>query len=395
MGEEAVALIAMRNATWLVAMVIVAAPAFAQSGVAIPVGQNLPARREFAGDVVLDIDGAGGYALNDRPVTAAQLAEQLAPLIRRIRDRVVYIRADAHLSAAAIDAATAIVTRDGACVASFIAAQERGTVSRVRGDAGPEAGSVRRAVDVQLPLARPTRVASARQEAAAIVLEVLPGPAYRINSQAVPVENLERRLLEIFNPRPIKVLYLRANAGATYQDVFRALDAARYAGVVDLVAAPPDFAISTRLPDIDLTMRVTSRDDSAAEQIDGNIGRCRRGDLDFGERVAAAGPPPDDRFVYFEFQVEQPATVRSDSYTLRYPDPMRASHTNGEVLAQFVVDTNGLARPETFKALKSTNVLFTQAVRNALPDMRFTPATIGGRPVRQLVQKPFYFTVTP
>lgn len=386
---------AMRNPTWLVATVIAAAPALAQSGVALPVGQNLGERPELAGDAVLEINGAGAYALNGRPVASTQLAEQLAPLMGRTRDRVIYIRADARLSAAAINSATVIALHGGACVASLVGAQEGGTMSRVRGDAVAGAGNVRRAIDVQLPLPGVTRTLSARQEATAIVLEVLPGPAYRVNAQPVGVDNLERRLLEIFNPRPIKVLFVRAASGATYQDLFRALDAARYAGVVDIVAAPSDFAIGTRLPDIDLTIRVTPRDDSTAEHIDGNVGRCRRGDLYFGEPVTPTGGPPSDQRVYFEFQVEHAATVLPDSYTLRYPDLMRASRTNGEVLAQFVVDTNGVALPGTFKAIKATNPLFTQSVKDALPDMRFTPATIGGRPVRQLVQQPFYFTVTP
>ena len=384
----------MRYSLCLVATVIAAAPAFAQSDLAIPVGQNLRDRPEQAGDVVLDIDRAGAYVLDGRPVAAAQLVRELSPLVRHTHGYLLYIRADARLSAAAITSAAAIVAGAGACVASFVGAQERGTSSRVSGDAGPEAGNVRRAIDVQLSLPRPTLAMSARQGASAIVLEVLPGPAYRINTQPVSPDDLQRRLLEIFNPRPLKILFVRADADASYQDVFHAMDAARYAGVVDVAAAPHDLAIRTRLPDIDLTMRVTPRDDSTAEHLPGNVGRCRRGDIYFGEPVTATGRPASDERVYFEFQVEQRATLVPGSDTLRYPDLLRASRTSGEVLAQFVVDTNGVARPETFKVLKSTHVLFAQAVRDALPAMRFTPATIGGRRVPQLVQKPFYFTVT-
>jgi len=386
---------AMRHSTWLLASVIAAAPAFAQRGVGLPVGQNLRDRPDQTADVVLDIDAAGAYALNGQPVGVAQLAQQLAPLMRSARDHVVYIRADAHLSAAVMSSATAITGLAGACVASFVGTQERGTVSSVRGDAGQEAGNVRRAIDVQLSLPHPTLAMSARQQAQAIVLEVLPGPAYRINGEEVPAGNLQRRLLEIFNPRPLKVLFVRGNSGASYQDVFHAMDAARYAGVVDVAAAPPQLEIAPRLPTIDLTMRVTPRDDSIAEHTSGNIGRCRRGDLYFGEPVSATGGPTSGQQMYFEFQVERPATLRPGTDALRYPDILRASRTSGEVLAQFIVDTNGVALPETFRVLKSTHVLFTQAVRDGLPNMRFTPATIGGRPVPQLVQKPFYFSVTP
>ena len=43
----------------------------------------------------------------------------------------------------------------------------------------------------------------------------------------------------------------------------------------------------------------------------------------------------------------------------------------------------------TFKVLKSDNDLFSNAVKNALQRMRFLPAEVGGRKVKQLVQQPF------
>jgi periplasmic protein TonB len=63
------------------------------------------------------------------------------------------------------------------------------------------------------------------------------------------------------------------------------------------------------------------------------------------------------------------------------------------VLAQFVVDTTGKAEVGTFKVLKSSHDLFAQAVRSALPGMRFIPAEVGGRRVKQLVQQPFAFAI--
>jgi biopolymer transport protein TolR len=386
----------MRHSHWLVATVVAAAPVLAQSGVALPVGQNLRDRPVQAGDVVLEINNAGTYAMGGRPITAAQLAGQLAMLMSRSRDRVVYIRADAHLPASAIDSANAIAARGGACVASFVGTQRPGAVSYVSGDAGQAAGDVRRAIDVQLPLPGAPKAMIGRQQALAIVLEVLPGPAYRINAHAVQADTLVGQLRKIYDPRPIKVLYVRADPAVSYEDVFHAMDVARFAGVVDVVAAPPELAIRTTLPDIDLTMRVTARDDSVAARIDGNIGRCRRGDVYLAQPVSSTpSPEQSPNWVYFEFQVERPVKQLPDGVVLHYPDVMRESRTNGEVLAQFVVDTNGHALPETFKVLKTTHDLFAQAVRAALPDMRFVPATIGGKPVRQLVQQPFHFTITP
>jgi biopolymer transport protein ExbD len=379
---------------WLVASVVAAAPVYAQSGVTLPAGRNLRDRPDQAGDVVLEINRAGAYALNGRPVTATQLVGQLEVLLGRTRDHVVYVGADAHLPWVAIDSANAIAARGTACVASFVGMQEPGTMSHIRGDAGPEAGGVRRAIDVQLPLPRAPQATIDRQQALAIVLEVLPGPAYRINTQAVPADNLERRLREIFDPRPIKLLFVRADRAMSYEDVFHAMDVARVAGVVDLVAAPPELAIRPTLPTIDLSLRVTARDDSAAARIDGNVGRCRRGDLTVGHVPPTSSVANAER-VFFEFQVERPARRLPDGVALHYPDMLRASKTNGEVLAQFVVDTSGRPLPETFKVLRTTHDLFAQAVKDALPNMRFSPATIGGTPVRQLVQAPFNFTFTP
>jgi protein TonB len=72
---------------------------------------------------------------------------------------------------------------------------------------------------------------------------------------------------------------------------------------------------------------------------------------------------------------------------------LKAGGIEGEVLAQFVVDTTGRAEAGTFKVLKSSHELFTVAVRNALPSMRFLTAEVGGRKVKQLVQQPFTFAI--
>jgi protein TonB len=73
---------------------------------------------------------------------------------------------------------------------------------------------------------------------------------------------------------------------------------------------------------------------------------------------------------------------------------LRSANVEGEVLAQFVVDTLGRAGMQTFKVLKSSHDLFTNSVKSALSNMRFYPAEVGGRKVKQLVQMPFQFTLT-
>ena len=58
------------------------------------------------------------------------------------------------------------------------------------------------------------------------------------------------------------------------------------------------------------------------------------------------------------------------------------------------VDTTGRADMSTFKVLKTTHDLFTNAVKSTLPNMKFYPAEVGGKKVRQLVQMPFQFSLT-
>lgn len=71
--------------------------------------------------------------------------------------------------------------------------------------------------------------------------------------------------------------------------------------------------------------------------------------------------------------------------------------TNAPTVSQaklpFVVDTLGRAELGSLRILKSTHPLFSAAVRNALPRMRFLPAMRAGVKVRELVQQPFVFNV--
>ena len=105
------------------------------------------------------------------------------------------------------------------------------------------------------------------------------------------------------------------------------------------------------------------------------------------------GTGPVTNQTYFEFQVEKPAEMLQDSPKPKYPSVLESSGIAGEVQAQFVVNSSGKADMDSFKVLKSTNELFTQAVKNVLPRMKFSPAMIGGKPVNQLVQQSFQFAV--
>jgi periplasmic protein TonB len=106
------------------------------------------------------------------------------------------------------------------------------------------------------------------------------------------------------------------------------------------------------------------------------------------DSTATAKPP-----AYFEFQVERTALPLAGSPGPSYPPQLRAARVEGEVLAQFVVGTDGRPDMRTFKVLRSSHELFSSAVRDAVNKMRFQPAEIEGRAVRQVIQQPFVFAL--
>jgi protein TonB len=78
----------------------------------------------------------------------------------------------------------------------------------------------------------------------------------------------------------------------------------------------------------------------------------------------------------------------------RYPSLLQSAGLEGDVRAQFVVDTLGRVEHESVRILESTHESFAQSVRDALLRARFVPAEAGGRKVRQLVEQPFSFRLT-
>jgi len=112
--------------------------------------------------------------------------------------------------------------------------------------------------------------------------------------------------------------------------------------------------------------------------------------------VPPNGTPPTalPAGTYFEYQVTKQVSARPGNSAPRYPDALRIAKVEGQVLAQFIVDENGIADTSSFKILRSTHDLFSVTVRNTIPEMRFYPAELNGQRVRQLVQMPFQFSLT-
>jgi len=98
---------------------------------------------------------------------------------------------------------------------------------------------MRKAIDLQLP--DPTPQQSTAQASDQIVLQVLPGGAYKINSEAVTKDNLAKRLKDIYEPRPDKIIFVKGDPTVKYQDVIFGMDQARGAGV-KVIGIPPKDA---------------------------------------------------------------------------------------------------------------------------------------------------------
>lgn len=198
------------------------------------------------------------------------------------------------------------------------------------------------------------------------------------------------------------LLFLYASAQAAQQDekpkeekvdfveVKKEVPKPKEAPPPELQAAPPPpkgFQVLTApveipdvLPDIDLSRRVTDEADFTGKGVAGGIDKGKKVDLGADN-------------VYFEFQVEKPVMPAPNTGQPKYPDILRQAGVEGDVLATFEVDTTGRANVASFKVLRATHELFSTAVKNALPTMRFIPAEVGGKKVKQLVQQPFTFAI--
>jgi biopolymer transport protein TolR len=99
---------------------------------------------------------------------------------------------------------------------------------------------MRKAIDLQLP--DPTPQPNQTQvQPDQIVLQVLPGGAYKINSEAVTKDNLSTRLKAVYDGRPDKIIFVKGDPKVKYQDVIFGMDQARGAGV-KVIGIPPKDA---------------------------------------------------------------------------------------------------------------------------------------------------------
>ena len=99
--------------------------------------------------------------------------------------------------------------------------------------------------------------------------------------------------------------------------------------------------------------------------------------------------------VYSILDVEESATRSEGSAAPAYPPELMKEGKEGGVFIRFVVDSSGRADSNTIEIVRASHPLFAMAVRQAVPQMMFSPASMGGRHVRQAVEQNFEFRIAP
>jgi len=128
------------------------------------------------------------------------------------------------------------------------------------------------------------------------------------------------------------------------------------------------------------------------------IDLTRRGDFDPTAIVVSSGgtgrtPNVADGSPLPEHLVDKPVLAIPGTATPRYPSMLQTAGVEGDVRAQFVVDTLGRVEQGSVRVLDTTHDLFASAVRDALNRARFKAAEAGGRKVRQLAEQVFTFRI--
>jgi protein TonB len=113
------------------------------------------------------------------------------------------------------------------------------------------------------------------------------------------------------------------------------------------------------------------------------------------EEAAALRAESESPRAMTEIEVDSTAALDPTAEGPEYPPELMEAGVQGVVYAQFVVDSTGHADTLTMRVLDKVEPQFVQAVRRALPRMKYKPAVFAGRRVSQLVQQAFVFQIKP
>jgi hypothetical protein len=125
--------------------------------------------------------------------------------------------------------------------------------------------------------------------------------------------------------------------------------------------------------------------------------------------LGQAFPFGSDRIAFPAFSEKFPsffAAVITSETAPEYPVAAKQVKAAGVIVVDFDVDSTGHVVPESIRDVRSPQLAqlsgmalaahneFFESVRSWLPTTRFTPARIGGCPVRQQLRKPITFDLS-
>jgi biopolymer transport protein ExbD len=98
----------------------------------------------------------------------------------------------------------------------------------------------RQTISIQVPPPQTDKPAAPNPNQ--IVLEIRDDGTYAINGQPCPKDQLDAQIHAIYDPRPVKLLFVKPGMNVIYQDVIDAMDVSRGAGVQVIGFTPADVA---------------------------------------------------------------------------------------------------------------------------------------------------------
>ena len=96
---------------------------------------------------------------------------------------------------------------------------------------------------------------------------------------------------------------------------------------------------------------------------------------------------------YQSFEVDNAAVFSAASAVPAYPPRSRRLGSRARSRSGSSWIANGAADTDTFEVVATSRQEFADAVRTALPHMRFSPARLNRAPVRQVVEQTFRFEI--
>lgn len=172
----------------------------------------------------------------------------------------------------------------------------------------------------------------------------------------------------------------------------RPVDRSQTSGPTSNSASVLPPAPITPVPTIDLDMRGIAEVGPPVDIF------ARASDFDptriAGNGAATGSPNVSDGSPMPENLVDKPILAIPGTSSPRYPSMLQSAGVEGDVRAQFVVDTLGRVEQGSVRVLDTTHDLFGSSVRDALFRARFKPAEAGGRKVRQLAEQVFTFRIS-